>query len=326
MNNMEGKKILFFGPKTFNYETEIKNCLEENGAEVYYFNDKPFNNLFLIAILRLFPKLIWFYCDILYKKKLLKISENNFDYVFVIKGEGLSNFMLQKLRDKFKDTRFILYLWDSVKNIKGIESKIKYFDKIYSFDPIDCEQINKFNYRPLFFLDKYLKKEVYNDSNKIFFIGTLNGDRSKIVSNVIESINAKIIFDYWLYVRSTIEYYFIKYFKIENLEISRLIRKPLTASEISTKFENSTAILDIEHHSQNGLTMRTFEVLASGKKLITTNENIRNETFFDSNLILIIDRNNPIIPLSFLSNKSNEISNEFLTKYSLKGWITQIFQ
>ena len=41
------------------------------------------------------------------------------------------------------------------------------------------------------------------------------------------------------------------------------------------------AVLDIEHPKQVGLTMRTFEVLASGRKLITTNRSIINHEFYD---------------------------------------------
>jgi hypothetical protein len=85
------------------------------------------------------------------------------------------------------------------------------------------------------------------------------------------------------------------------------------------------AVLDIHHPGQSGLTMRTFEVLASGKKLITTNENVRNHDFYDPTLISIIDRNNPIINLNFLELESKVISQSFFSMYSCKGWLTEIF-
>lgn len=326
MISLKGKNILFFGPKTFNYESEIKNILEENGANVYYLNDKPFKNIFLIAILRIFPKLIWFLCDRYYKNQLTKFRAINFDIIFVIKGEGLSINFLKYLNIQYLNAKFILYLWDSIKNIKEIESKTKYFDKIYSFDPIDCIENRNFIYRPLFFLNKYLKKEVNSRNNKIFFIGTLNGDRLRIVKNVLRSLDPEINFEYWIYVRSNIEFFLLKTFRLKSLNIERFIRVPLSANEIYTNFEQSNAILDIEHRNQNGLTMRTFEVIASGKKLITTNQWIANEPFYNPLNILIIDRDNPQISLNFLEQQNIEISTEFKNKYSLEGWIKDIFQ
>ena len=42
--------------------------------------------------------------------------------------------------------------------------------------------------------------------------------------------------------------------------------------------------------------------------------------------ILIIDRDKPVIPTSFLEYQNIEISTEFINKYSLDGWINDIFQ
>ncbi len=39
-------------------------------------------------------------------------------------------------------------------------------------------------------------------------------------------------------------------------------------------------VIDLSHPLQTGLTMRTFEALASGCHLLTTNTNIRFEDFF----------------------------------------------
>jgi hypothetical protein len=326
MIRLKGKNILFFGPKTFNYECEIKNILEENGANVYYLNDKPFTNIFLIAILRISPKLIWFFCDRIYKNQITQFREKHVDIIFVIKGEGLSSNFCKYLRNQYSNAEFILYLWDSIKNIKQIESKTEYFDRIYSFDSIDCLANKNFEYRPLFFIKKYLKGELNYDRKKIFFVGTLNGDRLGVVKNVVRNLNPEINFEYWLYVRSNIEYFFLKTFRLKLLNLDRFIRVPLGANEIQTKFEESNAVLDIEHRNQNGLTMRTFEVLASGKKLITTNRFIANESFYNSLNILIIDRDNPQISSKFLEQRNIEISKDFINKYSLEGWIKDIFR
>lgn len=57
----------------------------------------------------------------------------------------------------------------------------------------------------------------------------------------------------------------------------------------------SKAQIEIQHPSQKGLTTRAFESLGTKTKLITTNPAIRQYDFYNSNNILIIDRNNPVI-------------------------------
>ena len=117
----QGKKILFIGPKTFNYETEIKNNLESLGAQVIYYNDKPFSNIFLIILLRVAPKLLW---GISKKKFLAKLSiyaNDYFDFIFIIKGEGVSPGMLGCLKKRYSKAKLVLYLWDSISNIKTIQ-------------------------------------------------------------------------------------------------------------------------------------------------------------------------------------------------------------
>lgn len=47
----------------------------------------------------------------------------------------------------------------------------------------------------------------------------------------------------------------------------------------------SNVILDLPFQGQNGYTHRLIEALANGKKVITTNSNIKNESFFNSEQI-----------------------------------------
>ena len=70
--------------------------------------------------------------------------------------------------------------------------------------------------------------------------------------------------------------------------------------------------------------MRTFEVLASGKKLITTNASITDEPFFDPQRIRVIDRKNPYIPTSFVNAVIPAMSEDFLNRYDLRSWVNDL--
>jgi spore maturation protein CgeB len=98
----------------------------------------------------------------------------------------------------------------------------------------------------------------------------------------------------------------------------------MSAETISQHYNECVAVLDIEHPNQSGLTMRTFEVIASGKKLITTNKKIVEHDFFDPARICVIDRNNPDVPDIFLKESIPVLSEEFIAHYSLRGWILDI--
>ena len=71
--------------------------------------------------------------------------------------------------------------------------------------------------------------------------------------------------------------------------------------------------------------MRTFEALGAKRKLITTNSHVMEYDFYRENNVLIVDRNNPIIPLSFIKAPYEELPIEIYNKYSLSSWLSNIF-
>lgn len=324
--SLSGKKIIFFGPKTFGYEKEIIREMELMGAEVTFHGQLPSDHPWVKALFRLFPKTAWIYADRYFISWLQHHGPATCDLIFIVKGEGLSPHFLQHLKNRYPNARVILHLWDSLVNCKHIQRKFTYFDSLSSFDPDDCKKMPQFKYRPLFFLDKYLKREQKNTGNGVFFIGTLNGDRPKVISRLLKSLNAASRFKYWLFVRSRLELTLRKIFdsSLRQIEESHLIYTPMSAAAISQYFDESAAILDIEHPNQSGLTMRTFEVIASGKKLITTNRKIVDHDFFNPARICVIDRNTPTIPLDFFQVPVPALSEEFIAQYSLRGWILDI--
>lgn len=324
--NLSGKKVIFFAPKTFGYENAIISEMEHLGAEVTFHAQLPNDHPWVKALFRLFPTLAWRYADRYFISWLKQHGPTSCDLIFVIKGEGLSPNFLGHLKKRYPHAQLVLHLWDSLANCKYIQSKLSYFDNLSSFDPDDCRKMPQFKYRPLFFLDKYLRLGQNHTGSGIFFIGTLNGDRPKVISQLVESNKSFHKFEYWLFVRSLLELKLRKLFdkSLMQIEISHLIFKPMSADTIAHHFDNCAAVLDIEHPKQSGLTMRTFEVLASGKKLITTNKNIEKHEFYDSARICVIDRKNPRISKEFLETPIPGLSKDFITNYSLRGWLRDI--
>ena len=322
---LHSKSILFFGPETFSYEKEIVGALSILGASVVYRSDKPDNSLLTKGLLRLFPKLLWRYADWVFGKWLRQFGPELCDLVFVVKGEGLSPEFLETLKLRYPSASFIFYLWDSLENVRFSEKKFPKFDQVFSFDPNDCSNNPGLRYRPLFFLEKYFNPAP-SQGQGCFFVGTLNGDRPAVLARLNRAMPAGFNFDYWLFVRSSLELQLRKILdsQLRSLDQKRLLLVSMTSSVVTQKFQQSAAILDIEHPNQVGLTMRTFEVLASGKKLITTNISVLKHDFYDPSRIYLIDRLNPRLDIRFFETPATPLPADFYAKYSLSGWILEV--
>jgi hypothetical protein len=98
----------------------------------------------------------------------------------------------------------------------------------------------------------------------------------------------------------------------------------VSASEVADLMARSRAVLDIERPIQTGYTIRTLEVLASGRKLITTNPQLLNADFYDPRNIAVIDRNAPEIPSEFFSSPYVPVPEEVLERYSLGHWVDDV--
>jgi hypothetical protein len=323
---LAGCRILFFCSSFFGYERSIVEALVDLGAEVVFRCDRPYETPWFKSVLRLLPRVGQAIADLAHSRWLATLDQRAFDIVFVLKGEGLSNGLLADLHRRYPRAEFVLYLWDSLCNVPAVEKNLAVFDRIYSFDREDCARFPGFCYRALFFADRYWNPEP-RPGTGVFFLGTLNGDRPKVLAGVGPAVQSSGgILDYWLFVRSGVELRLRWLFdpSLRRLDPSRLLRTSLPADEVAGRFASSAAILDIQHPDQTGLTMRTFEVLAAGKKLITTNPKVREEDFFAPDLICVIDRNAPSIPAGFIDSPTPGIGEGFQRKYAIRGWAVEI--
>lgn len=326
----KNENILFISPKFFNYENVIKEELLVLGARVDYYDEKPSNSVFSKLISRYDIKLNKFYVVPYYKKILRESIKNKYSYLFLIKGESIPEFFLIELKKRNPKIKFIYYSWDSIKNLPKSSLKIilKHFDKKYTFDLSDSIK-HDLILRPLFFSNIFKNSKKNNSfENKIAFIGTAHSDRYDICEEFLKFCNFnKFKFYNYYYSPSRFVFWFFKIFdkNFKNFDVNKVSYKKLSLSQIVKIFDKSKSILDINHPNQTGLTMRVFEVLGYGRKLITTNSNIKKYVFYDKNNIMIVDRNNIKIDKDFFESEFNNIENKLLERMSVKGFLKEIF-
>ena len=71
--------------------------------------------------------------------------------------------------------------------------------------------------------------------------------------------------------------------------------------------------------------MRTIECIGAKRKMITTNTDVENYSFYNSKNIYILDRKDMIIDENFLITEYQDIDSDTYNLLSIGGWLYSIF-
>lgn len=322
------KKILFFSVKLFNYENIISDKLRALGAIVHYFDERPNNSIYTKGIIRLNKNLLNIKISKYYNDILEKIQKERYDYFFLIKGEVMSQYFIDKIIGFNPGIILLYYSFDSFENNPNGVDILNNFHRKFTFDAKDAETYN-LSLRPLFFSDDY-NRLISRDVMKydLLFIGTAHSDRYIISEKVGEWCDKHNLKKFQFYYSpSRIVFLFFKFFdsSFKKFKYNKISFSSLSHKEIIKLYKESKIVLDINHPNQNGLTMRVFEALGSSKKLITTNMDIKRYPFYNENNIYIIDRNNIKMDYKFFELPFAGINEELYKRMSICGWLEELF-
>ncbi|WP_281322428.1 hypothetical protein [Flavobacterium aestivum] len=314
-------KITIISFDNWGFNSHIVTSLKNSGHTVHHINFNNFKYEYPNIILRLYN----FILKTIFKKNLKnihygnevlkKLKENNEtqDIILTIKGDFIDPENISKFKNYTKKS--IAFFNDSATRCPKILRVIGNFDEVYSFEKEDCEKYNL----------KFATNWIYNSTDpdhqeatikyQVFNISSID-KRLPVLSKIAADLFAK-----------NINYKFIIYDnknegKDKNIEYTT---KHIPLSVVNDYISNSAVLLDINRKGQNGLTFRVFESLGLEKKLITTNADVKNYDFYNPNNILIVDEKTPNIPLDFFNNEYEKIPEVILKKYTLDGWINQVF-
>ena len=330
-NDIRGKKVLFFSPAFFNYETIIAEKMREMGAYVDLYDVRSVTKAFDRALLKVSPAFFYKKTQKYYEEIIEKNRDKNYDYILIVKCDMTPVSILKKFREVFPNAKMCLNLWDSVDNIPGIKEKFEYFDTLHSFDPVDCRKYKILTFRPLFYADDFKKNQSNSENYKydISFLGTVHSDRYSVIRDVKRIAKKNNLKCFWfLYLQSKFIYYFYKLTKKEfkKTSVNSFSYDKMSTEAISKIVDSTRIVLDIQHPKQTGLTMRTIEMIGMNKKLITTNPTIKEYDFYNPNNIAVIDRNNVKLDMTFLKKEYECLNKDVYEKYSLKSWILEVLE
>lgn len=257
------------------------------------------------------PKRIWF--------NIPEDEIKKYKYIILFGGNYCSD-MIKLIRKVNPNCNLVIWLWDTVS--KNMAKIIKECDKlncpVYSFDKDDCKKYN-LNYCNQVCI-KLDKTESAINNSDVFFCGR---DKSRIVT-------LKLLNKYFAKIGKTRDFmvlpdkHKIKIYKPEDKEM--LINRWIDYDEVVEHILATKCIIDIPKATQFGLTWRPLEALFYGKKLITTNSDIKNYDFYNENNIFVLTDNNINEIEAFLEKKYQKISSEIIEKYTYKYWICSFFK
>ena len=326
-NNLTGRRILLIVASFFGYDKEIVNRLRARGAMVTVYEDRPSTTTLSKILNRLHPSLVSGAARRHVDRILSECRGRTFDDIVVIKGEAFTPPLLKRLFEAFPEARTTFYMWDSFSNSKGSRAKLVLFDRYLTFDPVDAANTKGLVLRPLFFVPSYIRQSKTNPDIDILFVGTVHTDRYAVLKKLSSRLPVSTKRHYFLYFPARFIYHVRRVLDPQfwSSKMEEFSFVPLSHQENSQLYARARAIVDVERAIQTGLTMRTFEVLASGKKLITTNPSIRQSELFDEANVCVIDRKNPEVLPDFFDRPFKPLQAETLHRYSLDGWIDDVF-
>lgn len=328
MVDLKGKKVLMFSPLGFctHYTVHIADELRRRGAEVRVFDERPSQATLAKIYMYFFRSLAPQYF-MNYLKSIVKQTKGfNPDIVFVVRGQAFDVATLSYLRSVYSNASFIYYQWDPLcgKRIKDI---LDMYDKAFSFDTEDVKNNPEFKFRPSLYLDEYI--QIADSGSKkydVTFVGTLYNNRCPVIKRFMdyfEKHGLKSFF--YLYMPSWTLYLWDFIRKGSFVSPKRMRFTPMSYIQNVDVVKQSKCVLDIVYSKQTGLSMRAFESMAAKRKYITNNAIVAEYDFYDPQNILIVDNENLEIPKSFIDTPFREIDSTIMHKYSVEGFVDEIF-
>lgn len=264
-------RALLIAPRFFGYEQDIAEAIRRRGYDVDFVDERPTNSSWGRALLRRGRALLSRQIDRYYRAQVAAGRTSGYGVVLVVKAEAVPRWFLERVSADSPGARLVLYTWDSIANNPNLVGVADIFDRRVSFEQGVSVGGVAFDHVPLFYGPEYrpLPPGTERDYD-VAFIGTLHSDRFRFVQEIVGRFPNSFVH---LYVpaRWYFSYLRLRDSRLRGLAPSQVSDRKLSRSEVADVFRRSRAVLDMQHENQSGLTIRSFETIASGAYLVTTN-------------------------------------------------------
>ena len=246
----------------------------------------------------------------LYNQKLRSLDT---DLIIVFDPHCRIEF-LEWIRKTNPNTRIILWLWNTVKEIGSNIPLDRVPDniEIWSYSKYDCEKYN-LQYNTTFY--PYIIKNTNRPAEyDVLFVGKDKGRLDDILSikQTLEECGLKTYF----HISPTHKY---------ELYFKSVYKSKIPYSTVDELISKSRCILDCEVDSTAGLTIRPLEALYRHKKLITNNKSVCDEDFYNAHNVFIYGKDDNKRLYDFVKSEYVDNSQEVLDEYTMNNWIKRFW-
>lgn len=279
-------KVLFVGLDYYGYTTKIIREFETLGASVDFVDIQP-GSLAMKIWRTVMPAS---YQRAAYQRNLRTVeatAATRYNRVVFLQAHQIAPETLARLRELQPQARFVLYNWDALTTHDYLP-QAPLFDEVYTFDPVDA-RAHGFHYLPLF-----CPREMQGlardraPARSVYTVGNIVNPRRYDAIKAFEAYCKQhdIAFEAFMKMSPVVYLRFLRAGRVPRGVSLRSI-KP---EDFRAMIERSAATFDFANHqAQSGHTMRTFENLCGGKKIITNNRSVRDETFFSEDRFLVYE-------------------------------------
>jgi spore maturation protein CgeB len=264
-------KVLIIGPDFYNFNISIADAFValgwETTIESYDLPVHPFKGW-----------LKWRHKFALNKKEIQKSQKAKYqfyiqerfakekpDFVFILNGDMLSTTTLDLFR---KDSKTVLWLFDSISNITTVTNHIDHVDYCFCYEQEDVDFYTRSGKKAYFLPQAYDPQFYYPEENQIkdidiLFVGNLyiSKRRQQHIKQVIKSFPDKkiVIFgEYKPWYKNPVKWLLREQ---RNIYMNRNI--PYCA--VNSYYNRAYVVLNIHHEQQkNGANPKVFEISGSG--------------------------------------------------------------
>lgn len=323
---LQNINILVILPYYFDYQIQIENHLKKYGANVFMINEDVNEFSCMHKAISIYNKRLYEFILRRYYSHQFKHLPDKINYILIIKGSTIRKSEICYLKNRYGNAELIMYQWDSIAYYPYGLEVAKWCNRRFTFDPYDAKEYG-WTYRALFFdpitcnLDREKKYDVT-------FICSLHSDRVKVYKVLCKYVKDHCLSFFSYLFSNRWSYYRQKYIKKNlsfDIEPSLLKFTPLLMEETADIYNKSKSIIDYKFPKQVGLTMRTIESIGHRCKLITNNEQVQFEDFYIPENIYVYNIDSFEIPDSFFKTDYIPLSEELYHKYSIDGWIEEVF-
>lgn len=317
--------MLLICPTFFGYDRAIADAAAAQGYDVTLLDARAGTGAAYKSALKFCPDLTRTLTQARFRDRFAGIDDPaGIDHILLVKGDGMTAETIRSLRQRMPQARLTVYLWDGVRNMPGVVPGLAVADRVFTFDRNDSVAFG-WTYLPLFSRAALTDRPDSTQAPVLWdwsFIGSLHSDRHRVLRAMVAENPGQ-------------RYFVHCYVQNPAVKLIRAVadpgilsgRPPPLSSQIMgydryrEVVAQSRAVVDIEHPSQTGMTMRTIEALLDGKKLITTNAAVGNSDLYHPSRVAIVDRKAPRVTEEFLASAFLPVPVAMRQRYHIDGWL-----